>query len=135
MDLFYSYLNYNYLCTIMTTDNKTPLMGQTIDELKETVRQLQMPAFTAGQIAKWLYEKGVGDIDEMTNLSKAKSGTLVFVKPGTPMLVSHANSRCAIKEVQRSSIHTPCSDSNSISMPHSYPVSRMRTASSCGIVR
>ena len=46
-------------------------MGQTIDELKETVRQLQMPAFTAGQIAKWLYEKGVGDIDEMTNLSKA----------------------------------------------------------------
>lgn len=71
MDLFYSYLNYNYLCTIMTTDNKTPLMGQTIDELKETVRQLQMPAFTAGQIAKWLYEKGVGDIDEMTNLSKA----------------------------------------------------------------
>lgn len=39
MDLFYSYLNYNYLCTIMTTDNKTPLMGQTIDELKETVRQ------------------------------------------------------------------------------------------------
>jgi 23S rRNA (adenine2503-C2)-methyltransferase len=30
-----------------------------------------MPAFTGGQIAKWLYEKHVKSIDEMTNLSKA----------------------------------------------------------------
>ena len=29
-----------------------------------------MPAFTGGQIAKWLYEKNVRSIDEMTNLSK-----------------------------------------------------------------
>ena len=29
-----------------------------------------MPAFTAKQIAQWLYEKHVSEIDEMTNLSK-----------------------------------------------------------------
>ena len=29
-----------------------------------------MPAFTGGQMAKWLYEKNVRSIDEMTNLSK-----------------------------------------------------------------
>ena len=29
-----------------------------------------MPTFTGGQIAKWLYEKNVRSIDEMTNLSK-----------------------------------------------------------------
>ena len=29
-----------------------------------------MPAFTARQLAQWLYEKHVATIDEMTNLSK-----------------------------------------------------------------
>ena len=52
-------------------ENKIPLMGQTLDELKETARQLGMPAFTGGQMAKWLYGKGVRSIDEMTNISKA----------------------------------------------------------------
>ena len=43
----------------------------TLDELREVVKGLGMPAFTGGQIAKWLYEKRVRSIDEMTNLSKA----------------------------------------------------------------
>ncbi len=43
----------------------------TLDELREAVKGLGMPAFTGGQIAKWLYEKRVRSIDEMTNLSKA----------------------------------------------------------------
>ncbi len=55
----------------MTTDNRIPLVGQTIEELKDTAKSLGMPAFTAGQMAKWLYEKGIKDIDEMTNISKA----------------------------------------------------------------
>lgn len=55
----------------MTTDCKTPLIGQTLDELKDTARQLGMPTFTGGQMAKWLYDKGVKDIDGMTNISKA----------------------------------------------------------------
>ncbi len=45
------------------------LFGKTLEELKELVALLQLPAFTAGQIADWLYKKGVDDIDQMTNLS------------------------------------------------------------------
>ena len=66
---------------------------------------------------------------QQTNLSKAKSGTAVSVKAGAPMLLSHANSRRAMADVHRSSIHTPCSDSNSISIPHAYPASRICAAS------
>ncbi|MCH5311395.1 MAG: 23S rRNA (adenine(2503)-C(2))-methyltransferase RlmN [Prevotella sp.] len=47
------------------------LIGMTPDELKAEVRDLGMPAFTAGQIMKWLYTKHVRDIDEMTDVSKA----------------------------------------------------------------
>ena len=39
-------------------------------ELKGIVSELGMPAFTAKQIAQWLYEKHAKSIDEMTNLSK-----------------------------------------------------------------
>ena len=50
--------------------SKKRLLGLTTAELKQVAQQLGMPAFTGGQIAKWLYEKGVMSIDEMTNLSK-----------------------------------------------------------------
>jgi len=46
-----------------------PLIGQTPDELKNLADKLGMPAFTARQIADWLYKKQVRSIDEMTNLS------------------------------------------------------------------
>ena len=52
-------------------NEKKPLLGMTLDELREAVKGLGMPAFTGGQIAKWLYEKRVRSINEMTNLSKA----------------------------------------------------------------
>ena len=51
----------------MTT--KTPLLGKTLNELKNIVLDLGMPKFTAGQIASWLYDQKVGSIEEMTNLS------------------------------------------------------------------
>jgi 23S rRNA (adenine2503-C2)-methyltransferase len=51
----------------MTT--KTPLLGKSLNELKTIVQDLGMPKFTAGQIASWLYDKKVGSIEEMTNLS------------------------------------------------------------------
>ena len=53
------------------TDNKKPLLGLSLDELKDVARSLGMPAFTGGQMAKWIYGKHVRHIDEMTNLSKA----------------------------------------------------------------
>lgn len=50
---------------------KTPLLGMTLDELKDVARSLGMPAFTGGQMAKWIYVSHVKDIDAMTNISKA----------------------------------------------------------------
>ena len=52
------------------TDQRKVLMGMTGSELKEAVRALGMPAFTGGQIARWLYQQHVSSIDEMTNISK-----------------------------------------------------------------
>ena len=49
---------------------KEPLLGKTLDELKEVAKQLGLPAFTGKQMAGWLYGKQVQTIEEMTNLSK-----------------------------------------------------------------
>ena len=50
-------------------EEKKVLLGLSPDELKAIVRDLGMPAFTAGQILKWLYQQHVTTIDEMTKLS------------------------------------------------------------------
>lgn len=52
------------------SDDKQSLLGMTLNELKEAVRELGMPAFTGGQIARWLYVQHAHSIEEMTNLSK-----------------------------------------------------------------
>ena len=48
---------------------KTALLGRTLDEIQQIVRNLGMPKFAAKQITSWLYDKKVETIDEMTNLS------------------------------------------------------------------
>ena len=58
---------------------KRILLGLTLAELKDLVRSLGMPAFTGSQIAKWLYERHVTSIEEMTNLSKANRAHLAEV--------------------------------------------------------
>jgi len=50
---------------------KEALLGKTLQELQSVCTGLGMPAFTAKQIADWLYKKKVKSIDEMTNLSAA----------------------------------------------------------------
>jgi len=52
-----------------TKIEKIALFGKTLNELKELVKSLNFPAFTAKQIALWLYKKDINSIDEMTNLS------------------------------------------------------------------
>ena len=42
----------------------------TLAELKGVAKMLGMPAFTGGQMARWLYQQHVADIDGMTNISK-----------------------------------------------------------------
>lgn len=49
--------------------SKYPLLGMTLAGLQSVVKNLGMPAFSAKQIASWLYDKKVTSIDEMTNLS------------------------------------------------------------------
>ena len=49
--------------------SKYPLLGLTLAELQQVVKNLGMPAFSAKQITSWLYHKNVSSIDEMTNLS------------------------------------------------------------------
>lgn len=48
----------------------------TLKDLGEVVTSLGLPAFTAKQIANWLYQKHVSTIDEMTNLSAKARETL-----------------------------------------------------------
>ena len=66
---------------LQMVDERKVLIGMTAAELKETVRQMGMPAFTGGQMARWLYQQHVTDIDAMTNISKANRERLkeVFV--------------------------------------------------------
>ena len=59
----------------MNTGKKV-LMGMSLAELKAVVKELGMPQFTAGQIAKWLYQQHVNDIGEMTNISKVNRDRL-----------------------------------------------------------
>ena len=54
----------------------SPLFGKTLSELSQIVSELSLPAFTARQIADWLYKKNVSSIEEMTNLS-AKARALL----------------------------------------------------------
>jgi 23S rRNA (adenine2503-C2)-methyltransferase len=46
-----------------------PLIGKTQDELRSLVEEAGMPAFTAKQIAAWLYKKKISSIEEMTDIS------------------------------------------------------------------
>lgn len=47
------------------------LLGLTLDELKEVCNEFGLPAYSANQMADWLYRKKIKKIEEMTNLSIA----------------------------------------------------------------
>jgi 23S rRNA (adenine2503-C2)-methyltransferase len=47
-----------------------PLFGKTLEELQQVALALELPGYTAKQMADWLYKKKIGSIDEMSNLSK-----------------------------------------------------------------
>jgi len=48
---------------------KESLFGKNVDELKDIAVKAGMKEFTGKQIANWLYNKDIRDIDEITNLS------------------------------------------------------------------
>ena len=47
------------------------LYGMTLTRLREICRDEDLPAFAAGQIARWLYVRRVQQVDAMTDLSRA----------------------------------------------------------------
>lgn len=49
----------------------TPLIGMTLDELKNVAQECALPPFAAKQMARWLYVRRVNALDEMTDISKA----------------------------------------------------------------
>lgn len=60
----------------MAGTERKPLIGLTLEGLREVARECGMPQFAAKQMARWLYEKRVTDIDAMTDLSKSARATL-----------------------------------------------------------
>lgn len=56
------------------SENKENLIGFTKKELKEKFIKLNLKSFVASQVYNWIYNKGIRDFDNMSNLSKdAKS--------------------------------------------------------------
>lgn len=53
-------------------NHKKRLLGMTLTELSKVAEEAGLPRYAAKQMADWLYKKQVNDIEEMTNLSKAK---------------------------------------------------------------
>jgi len=53
----------------MSISQKISLFGLTLNQLSQIVKDEGLPAFTAKQIADWLYKKEISSIPEMTNLS------------------------------------------------------------------
>lgn len=49
---------------------KISLLGMSLAELKDVALRVGMPAFAGGQMARWLYQKHVRTVDEMTDISK-----------------------------------------------------------------
>jgi 23S rRNA (adenine2503-C2)-methyltransferase len=54
----------------MTKTIKTQLYGATLERLKAICEELELPRFAHKQIAKWLYQRFVTDIEAKTDLSK-----------------------------------------------------------------
>lgn len=55
--------------TETNANGRTPLLGMTLAEMKDVAKDVGLPAFTAKQIASWIYVHKVRTIDEMTNIS------------------------------------------------------------------
>ena len=101
---------------------KKRLLGLTLAELKGVAEKMDMPAFTARQLAQWLYVKHVGSIEEMTNISKQNRerlaadyevGTMAPIdcqrsKDGTVKYLFPVGSACSL--TSKSKYDTPCHD-------------------------
>ena len=56
--------------------SKETLLGNTITELRQIVKDLSLPSFVATQLAYWLYKTNIKSLNEMSNISKKARGIL-----------------------------------------------------------
>lgn len=73
---------------------KNWLIGKSLNVLVEIVKSLELPTYTAKQIADWIYKKRAISIDEMSNLSKITRERLksnYLVGGSSPIDVSVSN--------------------------------------------
>lgn len=80
-------------------ENKTPLSGMTLEELKDVAAFISAPSYTAKQMANWLYQKKITSIDRMTNLSASKREQLatLYEVGATPPVRSEKSADGVIK--------------------------------------
>lgn len=64
-----SSVSLQFNLSLQQMEQKQSLLGMTLAEITESVTELNLPKFTARQIADWVYLKRVKSIDEMTNIS------------------------------------------------------------------
>ncbi len=55
---------------INPTAEKTELLGLTLEEMVDVVKNLQLPAFTAKQLVRWIYVKRCADFASMSDISQ-----------------------------------------------------------------
>lgn len=57
--------------TPASTQQRKPLIGLNLEELRQIAADAHMPRFIATQLAQWIYDKRVTSFDRMVNISKA----------------------------------------------------------------
>ena len=100
------------------TDDKQILLGMSVAELKAAAQSLGMPAFTGGQMARWLYHRHVVSIDEMTNISRQNRDSLKehFTVGALPPLLAQHSQDGTVKYLFPVRCSAPASAASSLSV-------------------
>ena len=69
-------LSHDHMTGRIVTEEKTELIGLYPEELESFVETQGLPLYRARQIAAWIYNRGITDFTEMTDLSRALRGEL-----------------------------------------------------------
>ncbi len=59
-----------FAAPLLDSKGRIPLIGLTLDEMRQALAEHDIPAFRAKQVWHWVYQRGVRDFDAMANLSK-----------------------------------------------------------------
>lgn len=72
----------------------TSIKSLSLEEFQNVIEEAHLPAYRSKQILSWIYEKGIGSYDEMTNVPKPVRSQLADSYPLNPLrLVERLESR------------------------------------------